>query len=62
MGKTNKNVVKKVHFYKSKNPHMFFLDQKGLLRDPTILLDFKAKTDPKGLLNPGKLSKLEARI
>ena len=43
------------------NPHMFFLDQKGLLRDPTVLLDFKAKTDPKGLLNPGKLSKVEVR-
>lgn len=43
------------------NPHMFFLDQKGLLRDPAVLLDFKAETDPKGLLNPGKLSKVEAR-
>jgi FAD/FMN-containing dehydrogenase len=43
------------------NPHIFFLDQKGLLRDPAVLLDFKAKTDPKGLLNPGKLSKVEAR-
>lgn len=43
------------------NPHMFFLDQKGLLRDPSVLLDFKAEVDPRGLLNPGKLSKVAAR-
>ena len=38
------------------NPHTFFLDQKGLLRDPGIMKRFKADVDPKGLLNPGKFS------
>ena len=38
------------------NPHTFFLDQKGLLRDPGVIKRFKAEVDPKGLLNPGKFS------
>ena len=38
------------------NPHTFFLDQKGLLRDPDVMKRFKADVDPKGLLNPGKFS------
>ena len=38
------------------NPHTFFLDRKGLLRDPEIMKRFKADVDPKGLLNPGKFS------
>lgn len=38
------------------NPHTFFLDQKGLLRDPDVMRRFKAEVDPKGLLNPGKFS------
>jgi FAD/FMN-containing dehydrogenase len=38
------------------NPHTFYLDRKGLLRDPAVLKRFKAEVDPKGLLNPGKFS------
>ena len=38
------------------NPHTFFLDQKGLLRDAGVMKRFKAEVDPKGLLNPGKFS------
>ena len=38
------------------NPHTFFLDQKGLLRDPSVMKRFKSEVDPKGLLNPGKFS------
>ena len=38
------------------NPHTFYLDQKGLLRDPDVMKRFKASVDPKGLLNPGKFS------
>jgi FAD/FMN-containing dehydrogenase len=38
------------------NPHTFFLDRKGLLRDPDVLKRFKADADPAGLLNPGKFS------
>jgi FAD/FMN-containing dehydrogenase len=41
------------------NPHTFFLDQKGLLRDPGVMKRFKADVDPKGLLNPGKFSDYE---
>ena len=43
------------------NPHTFFLDQKGLLRDPDVMKRFKAHVDPKGLLNPGKFSDDEVR-
>ena len=43
------------------NPHTFFLDQKGLLRDPGVIKRFKAEVDPKGLLNPGKFSDDEVR-
>ena len=43
------------------NPHTFFLDQKGLLRDPDVIKRFKAEVDPKGLLNPGKFSDDEVR-
>jgi FAD/FMN-containing dehydrogenase len=38
------------------NPHTFYLDRKGLLRDPAVMRRFKEQVDPKGLLNPGKFS------
>ena len=38
------------------NPHTFFLDEQGLFADPGLLHRFKRDADPKGLLNPGKLS------
>ena len=38
------------------NPHTFFLDEQGLFADPGRLHRFKREVDPKGLLNPGKLS------
>ncbi len=38
------------------NPHTFFLDEQGLFADPGLLHRFKRQADPKGLLNPGKLS------
>ena len=38
------------------NPHTFFLDEQGLFADPGLLHRFKQEVDPKGLLNPGKLS------
>ncbi len=38
------------------NPHTFFLDEQGLFADPGLLHRFKRSVDPKGLLNPGKLS------
>ena len=38
------------------NPHTFFLDEQGLFADPGLLHRFKREVDPKGLLNPGKLS------
>ena len=38
------------------NPHTFFLDEQGLFADPRLLHRFKREVDPKGLLNPGKLS------
>lgn len=38
------------------NPHTFFLDEQGLFADPGLLHRFKREADPKGLLNPGKLS------
>ena len=38
------------------NPHTFFLDEQGLFADPRLLHRFKQEVDPKGLLNPGKLS------
>lgn len=42
------------------NPHTFFLDEQGLFADPGLLHRFKRKVDPKGLLNPGKLSDMRA--
>ena len=43
------------------NPHTFFLDEQGLFADPGLLHRFKREVDPKGLLNPGKLSGDPAR-
>lgn len=37
------------------NPHTFLLEESGLFRDFSRILGFKKKTDPKGLLNPGKI-------
>ena len=42
------------------NPHTFFLDEQGLFADPGLLHRFKREVDPKGLLNPGKLSEAPA--
>ena len=42
------------------NPHTFFLDEQGLFADPGLLHRFKREVDPKGLLNPGKLSDVRA--
>ena len=44
------------------NPHTFFLDEQGLFADPGLLHRFKQEVDPKGLLNPGKLSDDEVRV
>ncbi len=38
------------------NPHTFFLGEQGLFADPGVLHRFKRRVDPRGLLNPGKLS------
>lgn len=43
------------------NPHTFYLDEQGLFADPGLLHRFKREVDPKGLLNPGKLSDDSAR-
>ena len=43
------------------NPHAFALEKQGLFADPSVLHRFKAKVDPKGLLNPGKLSASDER-
>ena len=37
------------------NPHTFVLDESGLFPDFGRILEFKAETDPHGLLNPGKI-------
>ncbi len=41
------------------NPHSFLLEDQGLCEDPAKLRRFKRRVDPKGLLNPGKLSASE---
>jgi FAD/FMN-containing dehydrogenase len=38
------------------NPHTFTLEDGGMKRVDTDQLDFKRQTDPKGLLNPGKMA------
>jgi hypothetical protein len=37
------------------NPHTFLLEESGLFRDFDAIVAFKRQTDPKGLLNPGKI-------
>jgi FAD/FMN-containing dehydrogenase len=37
------------------NPHRYTLEEGGMKRTDVIQLDFKRQTDPKGLLNPGKM-------
>jgi FAD/FMN-containing dehydrogenase len=37
------------------NPHTFVLEETGLFRDFDKIIEFKKQTDPKGLLNPGKI-------
>ena len=37
------------------NPHRYTLEEGGMKRTDRIQLDFKKMTDPKGLLNPGKM-------
>ncbi|MCH8876170.1 MAG: FAD-binding oxidoreductase [Chloroflexi bacterium] len=39
------------------NPHTFLLEESGLFLDFQPIADFKRQTDPKGLLNPGKIGK-----
>jgi FAD/FMN-containing dehydrogenase len=39
------------------NPHTFLLEESGLFLDFQPIADFKARSDPKGLLNPGKIGK-----
>lgn len=37
------------------NPHTFVLEESGMFPDFNRIVDFKRKTDPKDLLNPGKI-------
>ncbi len=37
------------------NPHTFVLEESGLFPDFGRIVEFKRQTDPKGLLNPGKI-------
>ena len=37
------------------NPHRYTLEEGGMKRTDTVQLAFKHETDPKGLLNPGKM-------
>ena len=37
------------------NPHRYTLEEGGMKQTDTVQLDFKKETDPKGLLNPGKM-------
>jgi FAD/FMN-containing dehydrogenase len=37
------------------NPHTFVLEESGLFADFAPIVAFKRQTDPKGLLNPGKI-------
>jgi hypothetical protein len=39
------------------NPHTFVLEESGLFADFDRLVAFKARVDPAGLLNPGKLGR-----
>ena len=39
------------------NPHTYLLEESGLFRDFDRILAFKRQTDPKGLLNPGKIGR-----
>lgn len=38
------------------NPHTFYLDDSGFFPDFGPILEFKRMADPRGLLNPGKIS------
>ncbi|MGO7536947.1 hypothetical protein AB9E20_34335, partial [Rhizobium leguminosarum] len=37
------------------NPHRYTLEEGGMKRTDAVKLAFKQETDPKGLLNPGKM-------
>lgn len=37
------------------NPHRYTLEEGGMKQTDIVQLDFKKETDPKGLLNPGKM-------
>jgi FAD/FMN-containing dehydrogenase len=37
------------------NPHRYTLEEGGMKRTDAVQLDFKRETDPRGLLNPGKM-------
>jgi hypothetical protein len=37
------------------NPHRYTLEEGGMKRTDPLQLAFKRETDPKGLLNPGKM-------
>lgn len=37
------------------NPHRYTLEEGGMKRTDQVQLDFKRQSDPKGLLNPGKM-------
>lgn len=37
------------------NPHRYTLEEGGMKRTDQVQLDFKKQTDPRGLLNPGKM-------
>lgn len=37
------------------NPHRYTLEEGGMKRTDAVQLEFKRKTDPRGLLNPGKM-------
>ena len=37
------------------NPHRYTLEEGGMKQTDRIQLEFKRETDPRGLLNPGKM-------
>jgi len=37
------------------NPHRYTLEEGGMKQSDPLQLSFKRETDPKGLLNPGKM-------
>ena len=39
------------------NPHTYLLEESGLFRDFDRIVAFKRQTDPRGLLNPGKIGR-----